>query len=200
MFVRFTGKMRSKEQDWFSFQSEQYSFFDEPTRLFFMKGEFFGLTVPGYHHYENGRAGMEIKLFGLIPVVQVSGDEISKGETVTLFNDMCLLAPASLLDPRIQWKDENDHSVRAIFTHGPHVISAVLYFNKQGQLVNFKSDDRYDVNLKQFLPFSTPVAAYQVFGVTPALARGEAVWHYPEGAFTYGEFDLQAIEFNVSGP
>lgn len=42
MYVRLKGKMRSKTQDWFSFSSEQYNFFDEPARLFFMKATLFG--------------------------------------------------------------------------------------------------------------------------------------------------------------
>jgi len=28
-------------------------------------------------------------------------------------------------------------------------------------------------------------------------SKAEATWHYPEGAFTYGEFELKEIAYNV---
>jgi hypothetical protein len=35
-------------------------------------------------------------------VVDISGDMMFKAETVTFFNDMCFLAPATLIDKRIE--------------------------------------------------------------------------------------------------
>ncbi|MBK8706528.1 MAG: hypothetical protein IPN33_25145 [Saprospiraceae bacterium] len=98
--IVFEGQMRGRDKDWFPFVSEQYNFFDVPTRLFFMKGKMFGINVPGYHAYKNGDASMQIKLFGWFPVVNIKGGDLNKTETVTLFNDMCLLAPATLIDKK----------------------------------------------------------------------------------------------------
>lgn len=197
MYVRLKGKMRSKTQDWFSFSSEQYNFFDEPARLFFMKATLFGLTVPGYHRCENGKATMAIRLFGLIPVLEVAGTDMSKGETVTLFNDMCLLAPSSLLDERIRWEQLNDQAVKAEFSKGNIVVSAVLYFSTEGRLINFTSNDRFEVHTQQYLPFSTPVTAYQTREGRQVLLHAEAVWHYGKEAFTYGQFELKDLRFDV---
>ena len=65
----FYGEMREKGKDWFTLKSVQYNFFDEPTRMFFLKAKMFGLTVPGYHNYQRATASMNIKLFGLLPMV-----------------------------------------------------------------------------------------------------------------------------------
>jgi hypothetical protein len=198
MYVKFAGEMRSRERDWFSFTSEQYNFFDKPSRLFFMKGKMFGLTVPGYHRYENQKALMHIKLFGLIDVVNIDGPEITKGETVTVFNDMCLMAPGFLIDKRIAWEPMNDTTAKATLTNGTIKVSAVLYFNQQGQLIDFISNDRYETNSKQWLPFSTPVSEYKTLNNMNLISYGEAVWHYPDSAFVYGKFRTKKIEYNVS--
>jgi hypothetical protein len=29
------------------------------------------------------------------------------------------------------------------------------------------------------------------------LSKGDAVWHYPEGEFTYGKFTRKEIHFNI---
>lgn len=195
--IVFTGQMRDKGRDWFPFTSEQYNGFEQYTRLFFMKGKISGLTVPGYHAYKDKSASMRIKLFGLFPIVSVQGEEMFKAETVTLFNDMCLMAPATLIDSRITWEAIDDTSARATFTNGGVSIQAILYFNDLGQLVNFVSDDRYSVSDMKRHRFSTPVSGYKSYNGFNVMSYGEAVWHYPDGEFVYGKFELQDIVYNV---
>jgi len=149
--IIFDGEMRSRTGNWFQFKTVQYNFFDKPARLFFMKAKMFGLEVPGYHRYQNETAGMQVKLFGLFPVMQAEGHEMNKAETVTVFNDMCLIVPATLIDRRIQWESVDSLSAKATFNNGINKITATLYFNEQRQLVNFISDDRYDIgDMKQY--------------------------------------------------
>ena len=193
----FEGEMRDKGKDWFPFRSEQYNFYDNPERLFYMKGKMFGMTVPGYHAYKDAQATMQIKLFGLYPIVDLKGEVLNKAETVTLFNDMCLIAPAALIDKRIQWQPVDSLSVKALFTNSNITISAILYFNEKGQLINFTSDDRTAIDDMQQYRFSTPVKDYVSMNGRKVISYGEAVWHYPDGAFVYGKFNLKEIEYNT---
>ena len=198
MRATFKGQMRDKGQDWFDFTAEQHNFFDSPTRLFFMEASVKGLPASGYHAYKGNRAGMRVKLLSLFPVVGLDGSEMFQAETVTIFNDMCLMAPATLIDDRIQWEPIDDASARATFTNQGVSISATLHFNEQGQLVDFVSDDRYAVSDMQQYRFSTPVRDYKNFGGYNIMSYGEAVWHYPDGKFVYGKFNLQSVEYNVT--
>lgn len=197
MKVVFEGEMREKGKDFFKFASVQYNFFDEPARLFLMKANMYGTIVPGYHCYQNESATMQIKLLGLFNVINIKGAEMNKAETVTVFNDMCLMAPATLIDKRIEWTVIDNLSAKASFTNGTNKIAATLYFTEQGKLVNFISDDRYVVaDMKQYR-FSTPVKDYVQMKDVTIWKYGKAVWHYPEGEFVYGKFTLKSIEYNV---
>lgn len=144
---------------------------------------------------------MQVKIAGAIPMVDARGDEMDRSETVTLFNDICLLAPGTLLDPGIAWEPVDARTVRARFTHGAHTISATLLFGDAGLLTNFVSDDRSraspDGKVFTRLRFSTPVRDYRNFGSVRLAAHGDARWLLPEGEFTYGEFDLQEVAYNV---
>lgn len=197
MRAEFEGEMREKGKDFFPFHAVQYNFFDAYSRLFYMTAQMKGMQVPGYHRYADMHASMDIRLFGRFPVVRHSGPVMDRTETVTLFNDMCLMAPATLIDPRIRWEARDSLSAKAIFTNGPITISAVLYFNTDGLLVNFISDDRTEVNANMQIPFSTPIHSWQVIDGRQVIKEGDGVWHYPDGAFVYGKFRLKRIDYNV---
>lgn len=197
--IEFEGEMRDKGKDWFKFTSEQYNFFDSPTRLFFMKAKVKGLPTSGYHKYTKEGASMQIKLLSLFPVVNLNQPELFKTETVTFFNDLCLFAPGALIDKRITWKSIDDTSVQAIFKTNDTSISAILYFNEEGQLVNFVSEDRMAVDEMKTITFSTPSGNYQNINGFNLPTYGEATWHYPDGEFVYGRFNLKSVEYNVTG-
>jgi hypothetical protein len=128
--------------------------------------------------------------------ISPSSGILDKAETVTLFNDMCLLAPGTLVDKKILWQENGPLSAIARFTVGKHTISAELIFNEAGELVNFISEDRLAVaDMKQYR-FSTPVKHYQDFGGYKLPSYGEAIWHYPDGPFVYGIFNTKEIIWN----
>ena len=200
--IRLKGRMRNRTMGWFPFEAIQYNFFGNPTRLFFMKGTIKHLPFWGYHAYKAQQASMRIKLLGLFPVANAKGPEMDTAETVTYFNDLCLMAPQGLIDERIDWQTIDSHTVKATFHNQGLAIDATLHFNEKGQLVNFTSDDRYDLsgNEWQQYRFSTPVSHYRSFQGFKLPGYGEAVWHYPDGPFTYAEIEMVDIQYNVDKP
>jgi hypothetical protein len=201
--LRFLGRIRSAPgARWMPFEAEQQSFADQTTRLFLMRARMFGLPVEAFHRLIGGRATMQVKIAGAIPMVDARGDVMDQSETVTTFNDMCLLAPSTLLDPGIVWQPVDARTVRARFTSAGRAVSATLLFGDDGLLTNFFSDDRSrsSPDGKRFtrLRFSTPVRDYRDFGPARLAAHGEARWMLPEGEFTYGEFDLQEVVYNTT--
>ncbi len=198
--VEFDGKIRKNEQsEWMPFTSEQYNFMDVSTRLFFMKANMKHLPVAGFHSFKNGEAYMDIRLLSLFRVQYQTGKEMGISETVTFFNDMCCMAPPTLIDPRIQWLETDSNRVKAAFTNNGITISAWLYFNDKGQLVNFISNDRYaagEGNTMQLLPWATPLRDYKAISGRAIPGFAEAIYSYPEGDLVYGTFNMTHVEYN----
>jgi len=198
--LRFRGRIRSApDSRWMPFEAEQQSFADEPTRLFLMRARMFAVPVEAFHRAAGGHATMQVTVAGVFPLENARGDEMDRAETVTLFNDMCLLAPGTLIDPDIAWTAVDATTARARFTHAGQTVAATLLFNSAGELVNFESDDRARSESDgTFKPrrFSTPVRDYRDFGPVRLMSFGEARWLLPDGEFTYGEFNLVDITFN----
>jgi hypothetical protein len=179
----------------------QHTFFGQPTRLFLMKSRMFGLPVRALHIYRQAQATFTVRVASLVNMVDQRGDEISAAETVTVLNDLCLMAPAALVDPRLTWTPVDDRTAGVTFTNGPRRVSATLVFNDRDELVDFWSDDRPDSSSGRFVPmrWSTPVDEYADAGGLHLVRRGRAVYARPEGPFTYGVFTLRLIELDVAG-
>jgi hypothetical protein len=199
--IEFIGRLRKDERsEWMPFTSEQYNFMNTPTRLFFMKAVMKHLPVAGYHRYRNGRAIMDIRLLSLFTVQYQEGDEMNRAETVTFFNDMCCMAPATLIDKRIVWLQTERNTVRARFTNNDISITADLFFNDIGELVNFRSNDRYNVDVGQRLPWSTPLKDYKQQNGYKLATTAEAIYTYPDKDVCYGTFTITSIRYNDVAP
>lgn len=198
------GRIRGSAADpWMEFTAQQLNTFGAmPARLFLMDAVMKGLPADVFHRFIADAATFQVRVLSLATVVDAKGPEMNRGETVTIFNDLCLLAPAMLLDPSIRLEPIDAHAARATFTRGAQTVSAELRFDDQGELVDFTSEDRSraspDGASFTRMRWSTPVRDYRAFGARRAFGFGEAKWHDPSGTFSYGEFELQQLEFNVA--
>jgi len=180
------------------FTSEQYNFVEPSARLFLMRASLWGIPMDGYHDFVGAAAHFRIRLLSLLQVVDGHGPIMDQSETVTVFNDLCVLAPGTLIDLPVRWTTLDVRSVRGVFTRGDQTISAVLTFDPQGDLVDFISEDRYfspDGKTGEKLPWLTPMRDHRDFGGVRLPARGDATWKTPKGDFVYGEFNLDEIEY-----
>lgn len=199
--VVFRGDFKLKpDADFVEFRSVQYNFIEPPKRLFLIESSLYGLPVTGLHSYIGATAVMQIKYAGLLQVVDARGPEMNRSETVTLFNDLCYLAPAALIDRNIEWETVDSTTVRATFTNQGNTISAMLYFNELGELVNFSSDDRAEsMDGKTYTNYrwSTPLSDYREYNGRKRASYGEAVWHKPDGEYVYAKIYLEQITYNA---
>jgi hypothetical protein len=199
--AKFRGEIkRSPTSGWLPFHAEQYDFYDESARLFLMDASLLGIPFSALHVLAGTTATMNVRVAAILDVVDARGPEMNQSETVTFFNDMCVLAPATLIEPNIRWQTLDEHSVGATFTRGQQTIAATLSFNARGELADFVSHDRYqsaDGKVYVRYPWSTPLREYRDFHGARLARCGDAIWHMPAGALHYGRFELLDIEYNV---
>jgi hypothetical protein len=180
--------------------SIQYNFFKDPSRHFFMKSTMMGIPVKVLHSYSKKNATMLVRIASLFNSVDLEGNDLTLAVTVTVMNDICILAPSALIHKNISWEKMDSLSVKVIFENGLYKVSAILYFSEKGELINFVSKDRLalqeDGTLKKERWY-TPVIDYQEFNGIKLPSYGEAIWNYPDGDFIYRKFHLKNIEYNL---
>ena len=205
--ARIHGRIRSgPDARWMTYTGEQVNTFGPaPSRLFWMDATMFALPIDVLHVLVGPAATMRVTLCSVVPMVNAAGPDMDRAETVTLFNDMCILAPAALIGAPITWQPLDDHHVRGVFTNAAQTITADLTF-VDGDLVDFSSDDRMstsrDGSTLTSQRWSTPVSEYARLGAQRVATYGEGHWHTtdPQGQYAYLEYNLDAITCNPHAP
>ena len=204
--VKADGEMDMNiSSSWIPVKVQQHNFFgSQLVRLFYMKAKLYGLPTYALHCYTDKQASMRVKPAGLFKVVDARGQEMRISDTVTLLNDMCIFAPAALIDPRISWAIIDDLSAKAIFATDYCTVSAVLYFSENGELINFMSEDRYylenDGSFRK-VKWSTPLGEYREINGLRLASAGEAMWNLPDGDYSYFRFtDIKELRYNCFSP
>jgi hypothetical protein len=204
----FHGRIRSDATGpWMTFSGEQVSTYGhELSRVFAMDAAMYGLPVDVLHIFVGPAATMRVKICSMVSIVDAAGPEMDRGETVTLFNDLCVLAPAALVDAPVVWRAVDDMHAHGTFTNGAQTVSADLTFDGKGDLVDFVSDDRLqasrDGSTFTTTRWSTPVSDYRALDGRRVATRGEARWHpsEPRSPYSYLEFDLDRITYDPATP
>jgi len=199
--VHFTGGLRADaDSPWMKTSANQFSSVDPAARLFLIKASRAGIPFLAYHRYVGLHATFKVRIASLLTVVDAKGPEMDRGETVTLLNDMCLLAPATLAESGLTWEELSGREVRVTFTNAGHTVSATLKFHESGALADFVSEDRSrttDGRSYERLPWSTPIESWRAVGDRRLPGYATAVWHGKNGPFEYAHFENPEIEYNV---
>lgn len=199
--VSMKGRLRSDPMsDWMEMSVQQHSFVNPNARHFLVNASMYGIPADAYHCFMASSATFTVKVANLFTTVSASGPEMNQSETVTLLNDMFLLAPATLVDSTISWKTIDSLTVQATFTHAGNSVQAIVTFDADGKLRNFISEDRYrtiDGVSYERLRWSTPVHEWRTFEGRKIAARASASWSLPSGDFPYAEFDVYDVTYNV---
>ncbi|NNM32291.1 MAG: hypothetical protein HKO53_04470 [Gemmatimonadetes bacterium] len=204
--ARWRGRIRGTQDDpWMEFTAEQHNFVDDPARFFLMDATRSGLPVDVLHVFREESASMRVRLLSVLPLVHSTGPDLTRAETVTLLNDLAILAPSALLSPDIRWEAIDESTARAEYTLGPNTVGAVLSFDEAGRLTDFVSEDRLvaspDGSRFTRQRWSTPLSEYRSFGPWTVAGHGEGWWHPEEAeAFVYIELDLIDLEVNPPPP
>lgn len=198
MRVEFDAQMRSSATaPWMEATATQYEFFDPPARLFYMNASRAGIPFDVFHRYVGHAATFQVRIASLIPMVNKSGPGITHDETVTLMNDVLVMAPAAVLDLPFTFETIDAHRLHATFRNGPFTVSAILLFDVAGDLVGFVSTDRSHDREGGPAAWSTPISGYREVDGVRIGTKGDANWIEASGEWTYGKFTIRSIRYNV---
>lgn len=192
---------RALNAGWMPISCEQFNSVTEPMRIAYMRGRLLGIfPFEGRDIYQAGEGNMLIRLMKYITVGDARGQAMNESSLVTLLAE-AFLAPSYVLQDYIRWEEADTHSVRASIAFNGIQVSGTFFFNEEGLMERFVSEDRNMVDqdgTSRKMPWSAFAGDYfrQADGL---LVPGslQAVWHLEEGDFAYFKGEITGLTFDA---
>lgn len=130
--VRLQMHGEIKLEDWISFKAEQVIHFQRGM-IWQAKARMYGLAIRGFDRIVEGKGAMKWKLLGVIPVINKSGEDITRSTAGRLAAEFVWLPSAFLLKD-VDWTIGNSHQARARFDVNGFPQELFLRVNDSGML------------------------------------------------------------------
>jgi hypothetical protein len=199
--VRQSGRFRQgADGPWMPLTAEQRFTTHPPSMVWNATFKRYGLPlVRARDAYRDGEGRMFGKLAGLFTIFDETGEKLTLGTMHRYLAEM-IWFPIAYLSDFITWAAVDDQTAEVTFTDGGRAVSGRMTFDDQGRPLRFDArrwmgeDGRYELR-----PWRATNLAFGPRGGLMMPIRSTVTWGLPEGDFTYGDFNIDAVEYNQPG-
>jgi uncharacterized protein DUF6544 len=188
--VRFdqVGEMQLKPGRWSPFRAEQEMAVDAVGfiwRATFRSAPFVQLRVRDW--YRAGAAGLDVRLWGLLPVVHARGRQIARGEAIRYLLELPLAPQALTLNTELEWRTVDESTVEVTTLADGQRVIALLHFDASGDIVAASAEARPRGVGKHVVDTAIRgvYGEYQEFHRVRVPTTAEVSWLLRDGPFTY---------------
>lgn len=131
--------------------------------------------------YDQGCGRLDVKLWGLLPVVRARGPLLDRGEIQRYLAELVWCPMALLHNPDINFESIAEDVVR-VWVHDPQT-HVDLNFDDSGDIVGARTTTRARGSILQ--PWEGRFYDYRDYDGIRAPSRGEVWWETEDGPFVY---------------
>ncbi len=198
VYLKQVGQMKTTpEGKWFPIVAEEYYSTNPPAFIWHVWGPKQWLPViQGRDKYQNGEGELFIKLISIFPVANAKSEELDQGAMMRYLNEM-MWFPTAFLGDNVTWKYIDENSAEVTLFASDKSVSAVIYFDNEGKLVNFVAQRYYSANSGFSLEkWETPISEYGQINGFNLPTKGSAVWKLNSGDCKYIDISVDEIIYN----
>lgn len=198
--LRQSGKMRTTPNGkWLSFTAEQEFTPQSPGFIWTTKVNVLpGINLLGRDLYDQGEGEMQIKLLGLIPIVNATGNEIDQGSLLRYLGEIVWF-PSGALHPGIRWESSGTNQAVATMTLGKTVASGTYTFSPEGDFLRYQALRYFNrsegATLENWV-IEADQMSFQTYQGVRIPTRFHVTWKLPEGDFHWLDLDVQDVTYN----
>jgi hypothetical protein len=182
-------------KDWVPFSAEQYITTGPPGFVWTASIQMYPLvSIIGRDRYIGGEGDMQMKLLGLIPVVDKQGGGLNQGAMLRYLGEIGWY-PAAVVSPYITWEAIDATMARATMSYDGVTASMTFRFDGEGRLAEVRAE-RFNDDKGRLVDWSGRTIAYGEPGGVPLPVEMESVWHYETGDHTPIRLRITEIEYN----
>lgn len=188
----------SPKKDWGEIQTLQFNSVRPIARVAYMK--FSSMPISARDLYKDGYGEMKVKLFNLFRIAFENNRETAQSALITSFAEF-LIIPGYFVLEKVKWEKLNDNTLQATLTDNGIEVTGLFYFNEEGRLYKFETEDRYyslGKNKYKKVKYTGIVDSYKEQGDLRIAEKVRVMWHLQEGDYEYFKGTIEKIEFNVN--
>lgn len=147
--------------------------------------------------FEGGKGKLTARIFGLVPVARSRGTATDKGEALRGLAELPWRPFAFREGPFLTWETVETNKLRVAFDDGRTQAQIEFEVDGEGHVRGGGAASRPRMVGKSLVetPWSGTFGEYRMFDRVRVPTVAEAIWHLPEGPFTYWRGRI--IEFRV---
>ena len=188
--VRFTqvGEMQLKPGRWLPFRAEQEMAVDRVEFAWcanFRAAPLISMRVRDWYRF--GVGGLDVRLWGVVPIVRASGEQFARGEAMRYLAELAWAPHAMVANPALEWREVDESTVEVATRIARERVAVRLHFDAAGDIVGMSTDARPRMVGKQDVdtPWSGVFGEYREFNGVRLPTIGEVSWLLSDGPFTY---------------
>ncbi|MGI6649622.1 MAG: DUF6544 family protein [Bacillota bacterium] len=189
-------KLKPEQKDWIEAEAEEYFTIDQPVFIWRVKSSMMGLPVVGRDLFREGQGEMQIRLAGIIPVVNVANNPKINESALQRYLGEIIWFPTAALSSYIKWEPINEYSAKATMSYGGTTGSAVFYFNEQGEMTKFVAPRYKEITDEEPTEWVATVKETQIINGIKLPTKLEATWMLDTGEFTWYKFEIADVRYN----
>ena len=196
--VRQSGRIRtSRASRWLNFTAHETYSVGKPGFLWKASLEIGPITAGrAMDSLEHGHGRIQVKLLGLINVVDASGPELDQGSLLRWLNET-MWFPAVWSTDVISWEAVDKNSAVGSITAGALRVSGEFRFDDAGRLVDFYADRYRDVDgAFEMTGWTTPLTGHATFDGVDLPSQGSGIWILDDGEFEYIQIRVDAVSYS----
>lgn len=194
-------KMEPEQEEWAQVEAEQYCFVEPPSFYWKARMKWAGLSITGTDSFRNGRAGMDIRFLGLIPVNRAVSNSKLKESALQRYMMEMAWYPSLLFSPYIRFVKSSERSIEAEMTYKGVTASVTYDFTERGRLkyvraMRYKDTDDEAVRL----PCIAEMHEWKEIDGIEIPWRADITWVIDGRPFTWYKFTVESAELNPRIP
>lgn len=194
--LRQEGRFLMEGRGWNPFEADQYITTSPPAFFWRVGMQMFPLvSVHGRDRYVDGTGSLQMKVLSLVPAVNKTGGGLDQGALLRYLGET-IWFPSGALSPYIKWEEVDDNTAKATMDYLSTVASAFFHIDDEGRPVRTNAD-RYNDGRAQILPWTATSTKFGELDGIRMPVEGVASWHFPEGDFTYIDWRVTDVGYNV---
>lgn len=192
-----TGQIKlSQDGDWLDFSAQQWFAVDRPAFVWKPHMAMPVGSIVGSDWLDGAQGGLQMRLFGAIPVANADGPEVTEGELARYLAELPWNPAAMATNEQISWTPVDDHHATATLTVGELSSTVTFEFDDAGDIASVMARQRprgSGADLER-LPWGGEFSDYADFDGVRVPSHAEVFWEEDSGRYTYFRGEIVTFE------